>query len=1501
MPEPKSLPEPSIHRSWTREQWDAITAKAPNLLVSAAAGSGKTSVLVERVIRQITEGLDGGNPVDVDRLLVVTFTDSAAAEMRQRVGEALLKLADIDPGNERVRRQLMLLNKAQISTMHSFCLSVLRQNFHRAGLDPGFRVMDEDESSLMLLEAVSQVFEEGYQLATGGAKDGMEGLAAGLAALADRFGGDRGDEPLQDIVLSLYRFSRSQVAPGEWLRSAAAAFDVPPGAGPGDLSWARVVLEDARMKLEGATARLARALELAGWPGGPAAYISTLEREVEMCVRLADACASGWWQAAAERFREAEFGRLRGAKSEDVDESLKDKVKALRDSAKVTVYELRDGCFGVPFENLLADIRGLAPHMDTLVRLVMALDEAYSRMKKARALLDFNDLEHYCLALLVDGPVSLQGGELAPSDIAIALRSRFEDVLVDEYQDINAVQDAILRLAGRSLFMVGDVKQSIYRFRLAEPRLFMEKRASYMPYEHSYGHPYEHPHEPPYGHHTDHTNHASGPFSGSSGGPCAHGAGYGAGYHISLSANFRSRKGIVDGVNFVFRQILNGRVGEVSYDRSAELVYNAQYPPIPGPAPAVSGPRLEPRPRPGPGPGPGLGLEPEPELEPEPGSMLDEVEIHLIEGDRDAGDEGVAPGSRAAAGYGNGGGSDRGNDGGEGDAGDSSDGPAGGPGYDLAGGADDSDLMGIEELQALELEAGLVGACIHRIVGRGGQGALVWDKGLGEYRPATFRDIAVLLRATRDRANVFLEVFRRMDIPAYAELGTGYFVATEVQIMLSLLQVIDNPRQDIPLAAVLKSPIVGLSAAELAEIRITGRTQGAGGGAATAPAGSFYDAVVCVAGGGAGSSLPDKLLGFLQHLEAWRTQARRGPLSELISRIFRDTRYLDIVGGMPGGAQRQANLRALYEKARQFDQFARPGLFRFLRHVRRLQDIQGDIGAARALGENEDVVRIMSIHKSKGLEFPVVIVADLGKHFNLKDLNRGILFHRDLGLGPVFVDPAMRIKRPTIAYRAIRERLRLETLAEELRVLYVAMTRAREKLILVGSGRNLAAMCEEFGGESEPGLRGGESSPPPLPDEALAAAGTFLDWICMATMRGDARRFLTHEGKGGAPIKIRFWSSGDVARLAKSVVARAGGLAGEGEGRSEGDGAGGGTPWDRVAWDRIARLESLSGRPVDPGVGRELERRLNWVYPHTRISRLAAKASVSELKRMIDFMVDEVEGVRPENLRPRPVIGGRPAFLRDRGGLTAAERGTVTHLVLQHLDLGGPSSLEPGEVARQIGDMVRRELLTPEQAREVDARAIAGLFAAPLGRRLVAAARRGGDRGCGGGNGGRGSEGRGRIWIMRELPFSMRVPVSEILDIVSPYHLAPGDSAPGDPNVDSMNGMNSLDGLGLDLDMAVRGVGEWEDEYIMVQGIIDCLVHEDDGFLLVDFKTDHLPHGLESLPEMADRYREQIRLYARAVEKIYGEPVKQAFLYFLSAGRVVEVGLGQQPIFGSRR
>ncbi|TLN17021.1 helicase-exonuclease AddAB subunit AddA, partial [bacterium] len=542
------------------------------------------------------------------------------------------------------------------------------------------------------------------------------------------------------------------------------------------------------------------------------------------------------------------------------------------------------------------------------------------------------------------------------SPVALELREYFAEVLVDEYQDINAVQETILRLVSRqetdnpNMFMVGDVKQSIYRFRLAEPALFLQKYRSF---------------------------------------PRDAGA---QDLGVDLARNFRSRREVVDAVNFVFRQLMTERAGEIAYDEKAELVCGAEYLPGCEGVPVAAGP----------------------------------VELHLIEKQ--------APGGGTVAA-----------DEGETDG----DGPGGCEDYGDAGdGAGPSLAEELAELDAARQEARIaarrIRVLVHGTSDLPGSEVCVFDKGAGGYRPVQYRDIAVLMRAPGNAANIYLEEFRQAGIPAYANLGSGYFTATEVEVMMSLLKVIDNPRQDIPLAAVLRSPVVGLTAEELAAIRLA------------ALPGDFYEALRRVAGNlpsEAGSEPPpefvDEALGrkagaFLARLDEWRTMARQGSLADLIWRLYNDTGYYAYVGGMPGGAQRQANLRSLYDRARQYEATTFRGLFRFLRFVEKFRESGHDLGAARALGENEDVVRVMSIHKSKGLEFPVVIVAGLGKQFNTSDLREQALLHKELGIGLPVMDPELRLTYPSIAWEAIKRRLYFEMLAEEMRILYVALTRARE-------------------------------------------------------------------------------------------------------------------------------------------------------------------------------------------------------------------------------------------------------------------------------------------------------------------------------------------------------------------------------------------------------------------------------------------------------------------------
>lgn len=1302
---------------WTKEQRDAVTSRGGNLLVAAAAGAGKTSVLVERIIRRITDPV---SPVDVDRLLVVTFTNAAASEMRDRISRALAGELNRYPGSKYLQRQVALLGRAAISTMHSFCLELLRQYFYRIGLDPAFRVADATEAVLIQTEALEELFERRY----------AAGESLFFTGLVDSYGGRRDDTILQELVLQAYDFARSTPDPEGWLARLPESFNIhgSPGADYFDqLPWAEILKKAVAIELAAARTDLEQALRVARRPGGPQPYLTNLAEDLTMVEGLAKACAAGSsWSDLYQGFQQAGFRKLTTCRKELADEDLVEQVKKLRDGVKKKISTLQREYFSRTPAELCADLATVAPLVGEMAALVWDFGETYRQAKAARGVLDFNDLEHYCVQVL-----SESGGKgLVPSQAAIELGRRFEEVLVDEYQDINDVQETILRLVSRqwdnepNLFMVGDVKQSIYRFRLAEPGLFLSKYRSY---------------------------------------PVVAG---GLERRIDLSRNFRSRRGIVNAVNFVFRQLMTPGVGEMAYDADAELIYGAGYPEMST-----------------------ISKDFHPSAEEiqgiadyiENGSAASNgkacpyefVELHLIE-------SGSSPGSLApdlvAA------------------------------GDDQAAGDTGQEQEMEEEKDALQQEAGLVADRIRELVHGtpgGAPGMLVYDRESGNYRPLTYRDVVVLLRATSGSANTFVEEFRLKGVPVYAELATGYFEATEVETVLSLLHIIDNPRQDVFLAGVLRSPMVGLRAADLAKVRLAARR------------GDFYDAIVAAAVAGQGE-LSGRLTEFLERLERWRTAARQGTLADLIWSVYRDTGYYDLVGGLPGGSQRQANLRALSHRARQYEATTFRGLFLFLRFIERIREGGRDLGAARALSEKENVVRIMSIHKSKGLEFPVVFLAGLNRKFNFRDLNKDMLFHKDLGLGPQLVDAVARVTYPTAAKLALKHRLKMEALAEEMRILYVAMTRAREKLVLVGSSRNLAQSARKWCGPV--GVQGWS-----LSDGYLGGARSALDWLATALARHRDGAELRKLGLCEESPQLEV--AGDHSRWKILVASHRKAAAAEKIPEPE--------------WlDRVRRMEPLKPGPLSDLI----KARLEWTYPVAGLLGLSAKATVTEIKRRFE-LVEDGEDSLPRDFRPP--IGGRPLFLQEEHGLSAAEAGTALHLVLQHLDLKG--ALDPAAIRQCIEKLEEREILTAEQGKAVPSAKISKFFAGPLGSRLLAGRK-----------------------VLRELPFTLALPASdlysnnEVSGVVGiQYPLTPYPAVPGSqPNYDAS-------------------------EAVIIQGVVDCLVDEGDGWLLVDYKTDRIEP--DQLEEAVKRYRGQLNLYARAVESILGRKVKEKYLYLFHSDLSVQL------------
>lgn len=1162
----------SAARKWSSAQLKAIEERGKNLLVAAAAGSGKTSVLVERIIRRILQG-----ETDVDRLLVVTFTKAAAAEMRERIEAALAQEIDKGAASPRLERQMALLSNASISTLHAFCQEVIRRNFAAIDLDPKFRLVNDQEKILLQQEVLEEVFEKKYEEA----QDGF------LSFVAD-YGTERGDEALYAMVLRLYAFSCSQPFPLLWLDSLAERFELSDDRQLLETSWAKPVLAKISFVLEGSLATLERLIEKSASLGYEACHVA-LEADEQILKDLLAALAEGDWEKLRQAFSSYSHARMSFPRGMDEDE--KEVAKRLftlpRDRMKQDLKRLKEKYFHSTEAEILDDLRALSGVAHVIVDLVKTFAAAFQAAKKERGIVDFNDLEHFALAVLRDD--AAPAGELRPSAQALALREKYEEVMVDEYQDTNGVQEAILSLIVRedNLFTVGDVKQSIYRFRLADPQLFLKKHREYPTLGKMYA-------------------------------------------RIDLSENYRSRAGVLAAVNWLFSQVMTPEAMELLYDDDAALHFAALYP-----ADAEN-------------------------------CLAGATELHIIDSDAAPPEEAEAIVAQIPA---------------------ATDGDA------------ETSEVGEEEeeLKGFALEAAFIAQRVRSLMD---SGALVAEK--DGYRPLHWRDIVILLRAARGRADILLETLRDADIPSYAELDAGYFQATEVRVLLSVLAVIDNARQDVPLAAVLCSPIVGMTVRELAELRLAALED------------DLFAALLAVNDPVAkfSASLREKADAFLRQLEDWRDLVRRVSVPELIWQIYRDTGYYDYVGAMRGGLLRQANLRMLADRARDYEETNFRGLFRFLRFLEKMQQMETDLSAARTLGEGEDVVRIMTVHKSKGLEFPVVIVAGLGSKFNMRDATKDLIMHRELGLGLYRTERKKSLRYSTFAREAVAERISQESKAEELRVFYVAMTRAREKLILIGSAKKLAARAEGWCSFVTETKR-------QLPAYAALEAGSFLDWLGMTVARH----------ADGAPLRRK-------ASLPEECVAPEG--MDDSHWQVEIVPASAVTGGKSAISEDDAVIEKLrKGELLEESAEKEaVVKRLAWQYASYGVDDVPAKLSVTELKRRF-FVEDAVDASSYRSFSEKRngsarVIFKRPDFMQEKAGVSAAEYGTIMHAVLQHIDLAGDVSRRG--VKAQLAVMVEKELLLPEEAKEVRLDAIESFLHAPLAERMKKSR---------------------RLW--RELPFSRRI------------------------------------------------------------------------------------------------------------------------------------------------
>ena len=1384
---------------WTADQELVIRQRGTNILASAAAGSGKTAVLVEHIIRRVT---DPDHPINIDQLLVVTFTRAAAGEMKDRIGRALEEKLRENPENVHLQRQGVLLHHAQINTIHGFCTYVIQNYFHRIHLDPGYRIAEEGELKMLKARVLQDMLEEQYQLASGegGAQESAEEDAkrAGYVEEADSadnperadgaghteeadsadsleksmVSGDtekqdstddlekqtgmfrrfmdayapgKSDSRAEDLILKISKFAMSDPDPRQWLRNAADACRIDTAEKLSETDWMQDIVREAGMLVEDAVSLAEQNLADAGNAGGPLGYIPALESDLELAEELERCRSYGDFYRV---LKENNFAKLSSRKTAGEDPVLREQVKNSRDQFKNMINSLRAESFSRSEEEILGELVRIKPYAEELVRLTELFMDRFAAAKRQRNIADFSDLEHFALRILLE---KQEDGTYRRTDAARELAGQYAEIITDEYQDSNYIQEAILEAVSGTeekrydRFMVGDMKQSIYGFRMARPDLFLTKYTEYPLLSASSA--------------SGNMQKAAGKNSkaavGNSGaaGENSETAVENSGIadrmrsvRINLDRNFRSRREVLDCTNAIFHRLMIPELGGIRYDDAQALHYGADYP---------------------------EGEDPD----------FPKAELLLI--------------NKAA------------------------------PEFE-----DDRSSEAMARAEALAI-AGRI-----RELTASGQ---VWDRDAGAFRALTYRDCVILMRSPGRWGDIFVSTLQDEGIPAYMTSKDGYFSALEVTTVLNYLNILDNPGQDIPLTAVLRSPIVGCTDAELAELRISD------------PEGSMYQIVREYADGGEkeqNPALAAKLRAFLGQLSDFRERIPCTEVHELIGQVIEETGYGRYAAAMPAGAQREANLKMLVEKAVDYEKTSYHGLFNFIRYIERMKKYEVDYGEVNLFSEAENTVRIISVHKSKGLEFPVVFVAGLGNHFNFKDAQSRVVLHAKYGIGMEMVDPDRHTSCSSVMQAAIRKAIRRDTLGEEIRILYVAMTRAKEKLILTGIVSDEERIEETRRLQEDTEIRTAPGETPeeavrgqriqlqkPLSYHRLVSAKCPLDWVMMAAPSGKV-------------LTIREVRAEEMAdRTMQSNVEA-----------------------DRMV-DALRQM-IRSDAVCDGQIHDFLDRRENFHYPYRRAAELPAKMTVTEIKMRSMEVMEEEKGAEP--FAEEPEVPYVPEFMREKGHREAAgaARGTIYHHVLECLDYlsvdrifrreetGGKAPEEPGaqeefaenpelkegfaeepeaqkrfaenpeleerlaeEIRRQVQDMETRGLLSETDAACVMPEDFVRFLTSGIGIRMRRAALEG--------------------VLRREQPFVIDIPAKDI-----------DNSWP-------------------------------EDENILVQGTIDAYFSENGKYVIVDYKTDRV--RTSDGRDLVEKYQKQLEYYSRALSGITGVEVAETDIYSVALGREIRV------------
>ena len=1116
---------------WTKEQQKVIELRNRNILVSAAAGSGKTAVLVERIIQMLT---DEEHPMDVDRLLIVTFTEAAASEMKERIRSAIETALEVNPGNAHLQRQSTLIHSAQITTIHSFCLSVIREHFHLIDMDPGFRIAEEGELRLLKQDVLSELLEECYV-----------NQEERFMELVEKLGSGKNDKKLEGMILQLYEYSRSYPQPQKWLEhcvnqyAECETYLKQEGTGEEPV-FLRRALDWAQKYIEDLVELADQCIRICEEPDGPYMYAPMLEEDRIILDKLAGAAD---FEELYERLSDIKWKALSRKKDESVDSEKRTQVQDIRKQIKDLIGELGKTYFYETPAELLLDMANAKGTMEILAELVNRFAIMFADQKQRKHLIDYNDMEQFALQILTEE----KEGELIPSQTAREYQEQFYEVMIDEYQDSNLIQEAILTSVSTvsrekyNIFMVGDVKQSIYRFRLSRPELFMEKYDSYSSEDSEM-------------------------------------------QKIDLHKNFRSRPEVLDGVNYIFRQIMRRDLGGIVYDEQAALYPGAEFEPV-------------------------IGAD---------GKSAYEMELLLVDAQKTGNEFELSDNNK-------------------------------------------------------QLEVRVIAKRIKELL----RTAKVTDKASGQLRPAEYRDIVILMRSVKGWADVVSSILAEEGIPAYIGSTEGYFGTYEISVLLDYLQLLDNQRQDLPLAAVLASPFVGLNPQQLAEIRLAAKE------------GFFYKAAEGLAQRAGEEeekeekdSLAYKLRAFYLQLTHFREMVPYTAIHELLQKIIEETGFSLYVAAMPGGERRIANVEMLVEKAAAFEGTSYKGLFNFIRYIEQLQKYDVDYGEANIADEQENTVRIMSIHKSKGLEFPIVFVAGMGKKFNTTDITGSVIIHPEWGVGLDAVDLQRRTKIPTFLKKTIQQEIKLENLGEELRVLYVALTRAKEKLILVGcpSQKQLKEVSED-GMLCQKAVRRADGEVLPFYTYTLIGANSYLHWVVPALMGEDA------------PVHCRIIGRTEMEEEEEI------------EQRSE-----------LLARDVLEHW--ATGTVYDAKLREHLEVQSQYHYPYAEEQKLKLKFTVSELKKRAYLQEESGETVYEEP----EVVPLIPQFLQEEEVLTGASRGSAYHKLLELLNY--ELSYDENSLTAMMEELQKERKLSDEMVQSIRKADILRFLNSDSGRRMQAAAKR---------------------------------------------------------------------------------------------------------------------------------------------------------------------------------